>query len=56
MHSLRSLVAGPLRVTLPELGSAQPVALGIMAIAIVLVFGLKWMMLRVLATSHYSAP
>lgn len=42
--------AGPLRLTLPELGSAQPVALGIMAIAVVLVFGLKWTMLRVLAT------
>ncbi|MPY79776.1 MAG: chromate efflux transporter [Actinophytocola sp.] len=40
--------AGPLRMTLPEVGSVQPVALGITVIAVVLVFGLKWTMLRVL--------
>jgi len=39
---------GPLHLTLPEFGSIQPVALGITAIAAVLVFGLKWTMLRVL--------
>ena len=39
---------GPLHLTLPEFGSIQPVTLGITAIAAVLVFGLKWTMLRVL--------
>ncbi|WP_460889121.1 chromate efflux transporter [Promicromonospora xylanilytica] len=44
-----SIEAGPLHVVLPVLDSLQPVALGITAIAAVLVFGFKWPMLRVLA-------
>lgn len=47
--STTTVEAGPLYLTLPRLDSLQPVALGITAIAVVLVFGLKWSMLRVLA-------
>ena len=39
---------GPLRITLPALDTAKPLALAITAVAAVLVFGLKWPMLRVL--------
>lgn len=41
---------GPLHLTLPDLASFRPVAAAITAIALLLVFGLKWPMLRVLAT------
>ncbi|MFD7655254.1 chromate efflux transporter [Actinosynnema sp. NPDC059797] len=40
---------GPLRLALPEPGSFRPVAAAITAVAFVLVFALRWSMLRVLA-------
>lgn len=40
---------GPLRLALPDLASFRPVAAAITAVALVLVFGLRWSMLRVLA-------
>ena len=39
---------GPLRLTLPELGSLRPVPLVIAAVAAVLIFRLKWSVLRTL--------
>ncbi|MEU4448429.1 chromate efflux transporter [Actinosynnema sp. NPDC050801] len=44
-----TLHAGPVRLNLPELTSFRPVAAAITAIALVLVFALRWPMLRVLA-------
>ncbi|GAA2275041.1 chromate efflux transporter [Glycomyces scopariae] len=44
----RDVDAGPLHFTLPELASLQPVALTITVVALVLVFVLKWPVLRVL--------
>lgn len=44
-----SFDAGPLHMVLPLWSSPQPVSLGITAIAAILVFVLKWPMLRVLA-------
>jgi len=41
--------AGPLRFTLPDLTTFQPVAAVITALAVVLIFAVKWPMLRVLA-------
>ncbi|MCI2419772.1 chromate efflux transporter [Saccharopolyspora sp. K220] len=40
---------GPLQLSVPELASIRPVAAAITAIALVLVFALRWPMLRVLA-------
>jgi chromate transporter len=40
--------AGPLRLTLPDLTSFQPVAAGITVVALVLIFVRKWSVLRVL--------
>lgn len=42
--------AGPLHLNLPDLTSFRPVATAITAIALILVFALRWPMLRVLAT------
>ncbi|MFB9660165.1 chromate efflux transporter [Glycomyces mayteni] len=44
----RDIDAGPLHFAVPELASAQPVALAVTAVALVLVFALKWPVLRVL--------
>ena len=40
--------AGPFHFALPELGSVRPVAVAITAVALVLVFALRWSVLRVL--------
>ncbi len=40
--------AGPLHLDLPVLGSLQPIALGIGAVAMVMIFQLKWSVLRTL--------
>nr|WP_308209587.1 chromate efflux transporter [Micromonospora sp. RHAY321] len=45
------VTTGPLHVELPDLGSWRPVPLAIAAVAAVLVFGLRWSVLRVLAVS-----
>jgi chromate transporter len=42
--------AGPLRLTLPDLGTVQPVPVAITVVAAGLLFALRWPMLRVLAT------
>lgn len=39
---------GPVRMTLPELASVNPVAVGITLIAFVMIFALRWPILRVL--------
>ncbi len=52
LHTLfadtRALSAGPLALELPVLGSVQPAALGLTALALVMVFRLRWSALRTL--------
>jgi chromate transporter len=50
-HSSRTITAGPLHLELPELTAVRPVPLAIAAIATVLIFKLKWSVLRVLGVS-----
>ncbi|MGI5519338.1 chromate efflux transporter [Micromonospora sp. CA-259024] len=52
LFARQHLVAtGPLHLELPDLGSWRPVPLAIAVIAVALVFGLRWSVLRVLAVS-----
>ncbi len=52
LHTLfadtRTLSAGPLALELPVLGSVRPAALGLTALALVMVFRLRWSALRTL--------
>jgi len=47
----RTITTGPLHLELPDPGSARPVPLAIAAIAAVIIFRLKWSVLRVLGIS-----
>jgi chromate transporter len=47
--SARTVTAGPLRLDLPELSTIRPIPLAIALVAAVLIFRLKWSVLRVLA-------
>jgi chromate transporter len=47
----RTVTAGPLRLVLPDVATAQPVPLAIAAVAAALIVGLNWSVLRVLGVS-----
>jgi chromate transporter len=55
VHTLFSEVhevdAGPVHMTLPDLGAVRPVPLAIAVIAAVLIFWRRWSVLRVLGVS-----
>lgn len=54
LHTLfdatRAVTLGPARITLPVLTTLDPIALGIAILAAVLLFRLKWSVLRTLGT------
>lgn len=49
--STTSLTLGPAHLQVPELSTLRPVALGIGVVAVVLLFRLKWSVLRTLGVS-----
>ena len=47
---------GPLRITIPDAASVNPVAAGITLVALVLTFVLRWPILRVLGVCALLGP